>query len=104
AALLREHRVEVVVDVRSIPRSAFVPHFDREAPPAALAKIGIDYVHLGRELGGRSDDPACYEGGRVRYDRVAETRDERVAEALARQSRKVAFAGGPAGGAGRSHA
>ena len=183
--LLREHRVEVVVDVRSIPRSAFVPHFDREALAAALAKIGIDYVHLGRELGGRSDDPACYEGGRVRYDRVAETapfrdglarvtdaaatrrialmcaekepldchrtllvaraldeggiavahildggglephaqamdrlvakfdldgdlflrsRDERVAEALARQSRKVAFAGGPAGGSGRAGA
>ena len=31
------------------------------------------YVYLGRELGGRSDDPACYEDGRVRYDRVAVT-------------------------------
>ena len=180
-ALLREHHVEVLADVRSLPRSAFVPHFNRETLAAALERIGIDYLYLGRELGGRSDDPACYEDGRVSYDRVAATapfrdalarvtdragtrrialmcaekepldchrtllvaqaldergidvahilddgglephaqamdrliekfgldgdlllrsRDERVAEAVARQSRRVAFASSPSGGAG----
>ena len=184
-ALLREHHVEALADVRSAPRSSFVPHFNREALAVALEGIGIDYLYLGRELGGRSDDPACYEDGRVSYDRVAATapfrdalaqvtdrarthrialmcaekepldchrtllvaraldergidvvhildggglephaqamdrliakfdldgdlffrsRDERVAEAVARQSRQVAFAGGPAREARRSPA
>ena len=32
----------------------------------------MHYVFLGRELGARSDDPACYdETGRVQYDRLA---------------------------------
>ena len=36
-------------------------------------KHEIEYVYLGHALGGRSDDPACYENGRIRYDRVAGT-------------------------------
>ena len=28
---------------------------------------------MGRALGGRPDDPSCYEDGRVRYDRLAQT-------------------------------
>ena len=30
-------------------------------------------MFLGRELGARPDDPACYEDGRVRYARLART-------------------------------
>lgn len=39
----------------------------------SLQGVGIDYVYRGNELGGRPQDPACYEGGRVRYDRMTET-------------------------------
>ena len=72
-ALLRRHRVSAVADVRSAPYSRFNPHFSRGALAAALKERGIEYVYLGRELGGRPDDTACYEKGRVRYDRVART-------------------------------
>ncbi len=72
-ALLKQHGVSAVADVRSAPYSRFNPHFGRGALAAALEERGIDYVYLGRELGGRPRDADCYEKGRVRYDRVART-------------------------------
>ena len=72
-ALLAGHGVAVVADVRSAPYSRFNPQFNRDAFVAALKARGIDYLYLGRALGGRPDDPACYEGGRVRYEIVART-------------------------------
>ena len=77
AGLLTRHDASIVADVRSVPYSRFNPHFNRDALRSALSAIGIDYVYLGRELGGRPDDPACYESGRVCYDRVAKTDDFR---------------------------
>lgn len=71
--LLQRHRVTALADVRSAPYSRFNPQFNRDALSAGLKKHGIEYVFLGHALGGRSDDPACYENGRVRYDRVAGT-------------------------------
>lgn len=87
--LLERHRVTAVADVRSAPYSRFNPHFNRDALAVALKARRIEYVYLGRELGGRPDDPACYEGGRIRYDRVARTdcfRDglERVLRGMAK--------------------
>ncbi len=72
-ALLARHRINAVADVRSAPYSRFNPHFNRPALAGALKSRGIAYAYLGRELGGRSDDPACYQGGRIRYERVART-------------------------------
>ena len=83
--LLERSRVTALADVRSAPYSRFNPQFNRETLRGALAEHGIRYVYLGRELGGRSDDPACYEGGRIRYDRVART--DRFRDGLARVMR-----------------
>lgn len=69
--LLRMHGVKSLADVRSSPYSRFKPEFNREAVAAWLRDAGIAYEFLGRELGGRSDDPADYENGRIRYDRLA---------------------------------
>ncbi len=71
--LLERHRVRALADVRSTPWSRFNPHFNRKLLAGALAVRGIEYLYLGRELGGRPDDPACYEEGRIRYDRIART-------------------------------
>ena len=51
-ALLRECTVELVADVRSIPRSRANPQFNIEALPAELAAFGVSYQHI-PELGGR---------------------------------------------------
>jgi uncharacterized protein (DUF488 family) len=72
-ALLRQNTITAVGDVRSRPYSRWNPQFNREELERALSASGIAYVFLGKELGARSEDPACQEQGRVRYDRLAET-------------------------------
>jgi uncharacterized protein (DUF488 family) len=51
-ALLQEAGVDLVVDVRSIPRSRTNPQFNRDSLPEALAAWQIGYQHIA-ELGGR---------------------------------------------------
>lgn len=72
-ALLKQHGVTALADVRSAPFSRFNPQFNREALERSLKAEGIKYVFLGRELGARSDDRSCYESGRVQYARLART-------------------------------
>ena len=72
-ALLKMHRITAVCDVRSNPYSKFNPQFNRETLQNALKSHKISYVFLGKALGPRSDDPACYVNGRVRYNRIAGT-------------------------------
>jgi uncharacterized protein (DUF488 family) len=50
--LLQQGRVELVVDVRSTPRSRTNPHFNLDALPEALSSWQIGYTRIG-ELGGR---------------------------------------------------
>jgi uncharacterized protein (DUF488 family) len=69
--LLKTHGVSVVADVRSAPYSRYCPQFGREALAPVLRREGIRYVYLGKELGARPDDPACLQGGRVSFARVA---------------------------------
>jgi len=71
--LLRLNGVTAVADVRSVPASRYNPQFNRVPLKRSLASAGIKYVFLGRELGARSDDPNCYEAGKVQYDRLAKT-------------------------------
>ena len=49
---LQAHGIETLVDIRSIPMSRRLPHFNRESLEAELPKAGIGYVWL-KELGGR---------------------------------------------------
>lgn len=71
--LLQDHGITAIADVRSSPYSRFAPQFNREALIRTLRSAGIAYVFLGTELGARSDDDSCYEGGKVQYDRLAKT-------------------------------
>jgi len=72
--LLKMHGITAVADVRSDPYSRYNPQFTRENLQSELKQNGIAYVFLGKELGPRTDDPGCYEKGKVRYDRLARTR------------------------------
>jgi len=49
--LLREPSIEVLVDVRRFPTSK-VEHFRRERMEHWLPESGVEYVWLGKELGG----------------------------------------------------
>ena len=58
--LLRVHGVTCVVDVRTVPRSAHNPQFNKASLARHLKKLGLKYVHM-PGLGGlrhaRSDSP-----------------------------------------------
>ena len=72
--LLIRHGVDEVMDVRSAPYSRYSPHFNHESLNFAMEEVGIGYVFLGGELGGRPADRSCYDAdGRVLYNRLAET-------------------------------
>jgi uncharacterized protein (DUF488 family) len=50
-ALLKAHGIELLVDVRTVPRSRHNPQFNRDTLPETLRRAGIEYLHLA-ELGG----------------------------------------------------
>jgi uncharacterized protein (DUF488 family) len=52
-ALLRQHDITLVADVRSQPYSRWTPQFNREILARDLEEAGVAYVHLGDALGGR---------------------------------------------------
>ena len=93
--LLQQHGIDTVADVRTVPRSRYVPHFNAGQLGEALARRGIDYVPLGRELGGRPRDNAFYDDqGHVLYGRLAGTTafQEGLDRVLARaQTRRIAL-------------
>ena len=51
-ALLKQHRIEAVVDIRRFPGSRKHPHFSQESLAATLPEHGIEY-HWLEALGGR---------------------------------------------------
>lgn len=51
ATLLKKAAVDVVVDIRTVPRSRANPQFNHDTLPDALAAFGITYEHI-PELGG----------------------------------------------------
>ena len=71
--LLSAHEIQAVADVRSSPFSKFNPQFNRENLQNSLKAASIRYVFLGKELGARSEDLACYVADKVQYDRLAQT-------------------------------
>ena len=73
-ALLQQHGITAICDVRSAPYSRYNPHFDREAVKTSLEAVDIAYVFLGKELGARSDDPACYLHGKIQFGKLAQTK------------------------------
>jgi uncharacterized protein (DUF488 family) len=72
--LLRRYEISALVDTRSQPYSRYNQHFSREQLKHSLDEAGIEYVYLGKEIGGRPEDPAFYfQNGKVDYDLVAES-------------------------------
>lgn len=71
--LLQQHQIELLVDVRSYPKTQYVPHFNAEALRKSLVERGMNYLSMGRELGGRPIGREFYdENGYVLYNRLSE--------------------------------
>ena len=67
-ALLQQHGVTTVVDVRSQPYSQWADQFNRELLRQDLTEAGIAYAYMGDSLGGRPTDQVLYAAGHERPD------------------------------------
>jgi uncharacterized protein (DUF488 family) len=59
-ALLQEHGVQTLADVRTVPRSRRNPQFNQDALRESLRLVGVEYVHfpgLGGFRAARPDSP-----------------------------------------------
>lgn len=71
-ALLDQHAIDVVADVRSSPFSKFVPAYNQNQLKITLELRHKLYVSLGKELGGRPTGDDYYDvAGHVLYGRLA---------------------------------
>ena len=50
---LKKNKIEVLVDIRTIPVSRFCPHFNQNALQHSLNSENIKYLYRGKNLGGR---------------------------------------------------
>lgn len=69
-AVLKNTRIEYVIDVRTAPYSRFKQEFSRDLLQYHLEKAGIRYLFMGDTLGGQPRDPVCHTDGKVDYDKV----------------------------------
>lgn len=65
-ALLEQHSIRTLCDVRSAPYSRYNPQFNREALAATLHSANIAYRFMGDALGGKPAD-----GSRPDYAKIA---------------------------------
>lgn len=74
-ALLQQHDITCLVDVRSQPYSRYNPQFNREALIKSLQTPQIRYLHMGDTLGGRPEQVDLYDAGseRPNYSRQRQT-------------------------------
>ena len=70
--LLVRHQIQIVVDVRSRPYSRFSPQFNKSQLEQAVTDHGLEYVFLGKALGGRPEGGELYSAdGSLNYARRA---------------------------------
>ena len=70
--LVQKYSINVVVDVRTHPYSRYAKQFDSSTLRTTLKSVGVKYIYLGKELGGKPISDNYYdEEGYVRYDLIA---------------------------------
>jgi uncharacterized protein (DUF488 family) len=76
-ALLEQHSIRTLCDVRSAPYSRYNPQFNRETLAATFHAAGIAYHFMGDTLGGKPADGALRteDGARPDYMRIAASPD-----------------------------
>ena len=71
---LKYHKIDTIVDVRSVPYSRFVNQFNKEKLHYSLKQKGILYVPMGDHLGAKhTEDDLLFDDGKVNYSKVTKT-------------------------------
>ena len=70
--LLRQHDVELLVDVRSRPASRHASFANKNRLPALLTEAGIGHRYMGDSVGGKPADPKLQDtDGNPDYEKIA---------------------------------
>ena len=57
-ALLKQHNISCVIDVRSTPYSKYAPQFNKDCVDGELGLVGINYAYMGNVFGARQANVA----------------------------------------------
>jgi len=71
--ILKKYDINALVDVRSAPYSKFKPEFKKDSLNKVLTGNAISYIFLGKLVGARVEDPACYTDGKLNYNLLKES-------------------------------
>jgi uncharacterized protein (DUF488 family) len=74
--LLRKYDIDSIVDIRSVPFSRYVPHFNKDIIRRILQVNKINCIYMGKELGIVQQDKTLYSGeGYPDFEKVRESSD-----------------------------
>lgn len=74
--MLKEYKINVLVDVRSIPFSKYVSQFNQDNLKTFLKNRNIFYIFMGNNLGARwNNKNLIFEDGRVNFEKVKSTKE-----------------------------
>jgi uncharacterized protein (DUF488 family) len=72
--ILKTYQIDYLVDIRSVPRSKYCPHFNQEELKKSVENQAMTYVYFGHLLGGRPKDPTVLtEEGKVNFELLKKT-------------------------------
>ena len=71
--MLARANVTAVADIRSQPVSRWAPQFSKEALISTLEGVGLPYLFMGRELGGRPREESLLTNGKPDYAKMSRT-------------------------------
>ncbi|OGU14398.1 MAG: hypothetical protein A2X61_12865 [Ignavibacteria bacterium GWB2_35_12] len=73
--ILKTFNITCIIDVRSVPASAYNPQYNLEILQKALNKENISYLHFGEEFGARHTEKELLNPfGKVDFDKVRKTK------------------------------
>ena len=74
--ILKNSKINVVVDVRSIPYSQFADQYNKDNLNSILKKNSIYYIPMGTLLGARHKNRSLlFDDGKVNFDKVTKTKN-----------------------------
>ena len=70
---LKQYEVQILIDVRSTPSSAYYTAYNRDALSAFLKENGIYYFNFAKQFGARQENTEFYRNGRLDFETFSQS-------------------------------
>ena len=70
---LKQYGVQILIDVRSTPSSAYYTAYNKDALSGFLKENGIYYFNFAKQFGARQDNTAFYKNGRMDFETFSQS-------------------------------